>query len=109
MELAKKLNLLAPNINKVVKGELKTTGGYEIKLEKEIYKANAKEWSSIKEENNIVDKLKGQPSVNRILHEKVNDILGKKCCDCKTWQPLTNYNKSDTHWDATSNIKLDIS
>jgi hypothetical protein len=103
LELAKKLNLLAPNINKVVKGELKTTGGYEIKLEKEIYKANAKEWSSIKEENNIVDKLKGQPSAKRILHEKVNNILGKKCCDCKTWQPLTNYNKSESHWDKLRN------
>ena len=77
LDLAKKLNLLAPNINKVVKGELRTTGGYEIKLEKEIYKGNVQEWSDIKEENNIVDKVKSQPSIKRILHEKVNDILGK--------------------------------
>jgi hypothetical protein len=103
LELAKELNLLAPNVNKVIKGELKTTGGYEIKLEKEIYKANAQEWSIIKEENNIVDKCKGQPSSKRILHETLNDVIGKKCCSCKTWQPLTNYNYSKSHWDNLRN------
>lgn len=103
LDLAKKLNLLAPNINKVIKGELKTTGGYEIKLEKEIYKANAQEWSVIKEENNIIDKCKGQPSSKRIVHEKMDNIIGKKCCSCKEWQPLTNYNFCEDHWDKLRN------
>lgn len=103
LELAKKLNLYASNINKVVKGELKTTGGYEIKLEKEIYKSTACEWSVIKEENNIVDKCKDQPSNKRILHEKIDEIVGKKCCSCKDWQPLSNYNFSEDHWDKLRN------
>jgi len=103
LELAKELNLLAPNVNKVIKGELKTTGGYEIKLDKEIYKANAQEWSIIKEENNIVDKCKGQPSSKRISHETLDDTIGKKCCACKSWQPLTNYNYSKSHWDNLRN------
>ena len=32
--------------------------------------------AEVKKENNIVDKCKGQPSNKRLLHEKVNDILG---------------------------------
>jgi hypothetical protein len=103
LELAKKLSLYASNINKVVKGDLKTTGGYEIKLEKEVYKSNASEWSVIKEENNIIDKCKDQPSSKRVLHEKIDDIIGKNCCTCKRWQPLTNYNFSEDHWDKLRN------
>ena len=103
LDLAKKLNLYTSNISKVINGELKTTGGYEIKLEKEIYKSNAVEWNIIKEENNIINKIKGQPSNKRINHEAIDDIIGKKCCTCKEWQPLNNYNSSENHWDKLRN------
>ncbi len=103
LDLSKKLNLFTSNINKVIKGQLKTTGGYEIKLEKEIYTSKASDWTDIKEENNIINKVKGQPSINRITHESIDDIIGKKCSNCKKWEPLTNYNKSEKHWDKLRN------
>lgn len=103
LDLAKTLKIFASNVNKVIKGELKTTGGYEIKLEKEIYKSTGPEWKKVKEENNIISKIVGQPSSKRILHEKVNNIDGKKCCTCQTWQPLTNYNYQKGHWDNLRN------
>lgn len=103
LDLAKQLNLYASNINKVIKGQLKTTGGYEIKLEKEIYKSTAPEWTTVKEDHNIIDKCKGQPSSKRVIHEAIDNIMGKKCCCCKEWQPLTNYNLSEDHWDKLRN------
>ena len=103
LEAAKKLTLYAANINKVINGSLKTTGGYIFKQEKKIYKANETTWEEIKEENNIENKCKGQPSNNRILHETIEGIIGKKCCKCKSWQPLTKYNYSNSHWDNLRN------
>ena len=103
LEAAKKLNLYAANINKVINGTLKTTGGYIFKQEKEIYKAKETTWEKIKEENNIENKCKGQPSNHRILHETIEEIIGKKCCKCKSWQPLTEYNYSKSHWDNLRN------
>jgi len=103
LELAKILGLYAANVNKVIKGELKTTGGFEIKLEKEIYKSTSPEWEKIKEENNIVDKCKGHPSIKRVNHETIDDVIGKKCCRCKKWEPLTNYNFDKDHWDKLRN------
>jgi hypothetical protein len=102
-ELAKTLELYTSNVSKVINGELKTTGGYEIKLGKEIYKSTAPEWSEIKTENNIVDKCKGQPSNKRILHETINNVNGKKCCSCQDWKPLNNYNYCKNHWDNLRN------
>lgn len=104
LEAAKKLGLYAPNINKVIKGSLKTTGGYIFKQEKEIYKANKTSWEKVKQENNIVNKCKGQPSNHRTLHETIEGVTGKKCCTCKYWQPLTDYNYSKSHWD---NLRVD--
>ena len=99
LNAARVLNLHASNINKVIKGELKTTGGYEFKLEKEIYKSENIKWESIKKENNIISKCKGQPSQHRILHEETDAIFGKKCCSCKEWRSLNEYNKDKKHWD----------
>jgi len=104
LEAAKKLNLYAGNINKVINGSLKTTGGYIFKQEKEIYKSNETTWEKIKEENNIENKCKGQPSDHRTLHETIEGIIGKKCCKCKSWQPLIEYNNSKSHWD---NLRVD--
>ncbi len=103
LDAAKKLNLYAANINKVINGSLKTTGGFIFKQEKEIYKANEMTWEEIKQDNNIEDKCKGQPSNRRILHETNDDVVGKKCCKCKVWQPLTEYNYSNKHWDNLRN------
>jgi len=104
LEAAIKLGLHAPNINKVINGSLKTTGGYIFKQEKEIYKANETTWEEIKKQNNIVNKCKGQPSNHRTLHETNEGVTGKKCCKCKCWQPLIEYNYSKTHWD---NLRVD--
>jgi hypothetical protein len=99
LEAATKLNVYATNVNKVINGNLKTTGGYIFKQEKEIYKAKEPTWDEVKQENNIENKCKGQPSKHRILHETTEGIIGKKCCTCKFWKSLTEYNYCKTHWD----------
>ena len=99
LQAAKKLGLYAENVNKVINGNLKTTGGYEFKKETEIYKAKETCWGEIKKENNIENKCKGKPSIHRILHETVEGIIGKKCCTCKLWKSLKEYNLSTCHWD----------
>jgi hypothetical protein len=103
LEAANKLGVYAANVNKVINGTLKTTGGYEFKKENEIYKAKETNWEEIKKENNIENKCKGQPSIHRILHETVEGVIGKKCCTCKSWEPLTEYNFSKSHWDNLRN------
>lgn len=103
-EAATKLGLYTANVCKVINGSLKTTGGYVFKQEKDIYKAQETTWEEIKEENNIENKCKGKPSNHRILHETIEGIIGKKCCKCKNWQPLTEYNYSKSHWD---NLRVD--
>ena len=42
--------------------------------------------------------VKGKPSSHRVLHEEKNNIMGKKCCTCKEWRELTEFNKSSSHW-----------
>lgn len=103
LDAAKKLGLHAPNINKVIKGSLKTTGGYMFKCEKEEKHIDKKDWKDVKKENNIEDKCKGKPSKHRVLHETVDEIVGKKCCKCKKWKPLDEYNYSKSHWDNLRN------
>jgi hypothetical protein len=103
-DAAKKLGVYAANVNKVINGSLKTTGGYIFKQEKEIYKAKEVNWEEVKQENNIENKCKGQPSNHRTLHETIEGIIGKKCCKCKVWKPLTEYNYSKSHWD---NLRVD--
>jgi Zn ribbon nucleic-acid-binding protein/plasmid maintenance system antidote protein VapI len=98
-EAATKLGVYNANLSKVVNGSLKTTGGYIFKKEKEIYKANESTWEDIKKQNNIENKCKGKPSNHRILHETIEGVIGKKCCKCKCWQQLVEYNYSKTHWD----------
>jgi len=99
LEAANKLGVYSANVSKVINGKLKTTGGYIFKQEKEMYTANKSTWEEIKEANNIENKCKGQPSKRRTLHEIIDGILGKKCCKCKTWKQLTEYNYSSSHWD----------
>ena len=104
VDAANKLNLHKPNINKVIKGKLQSTGGYVFKLVKEKKeKEEIKTWKEIKQEKSYGDQVKGKPSQHRVLHETKNNIKGKICCCCKDWQPLTEFNKSSTHWDKLRN------
>jgi hypothetical protein len=84
--------------------EWKNNNKQRIKFYNEAYRNNNIEnWKEIKQENKIIDNLIGQPSKHRILHETIDDIIGKKCCTCKEWFPLTNYNFSKNHWDNLRN------
>ena len=111
-DAATKLNIYASNINKVIKGKLKQTGGYIFKTINKINNIKVETWEKIKKDNNYINKCKGNPSKNRILHEVKYitnnsnnncNIIGKKCCNCKEWKPLTNYNFSKSHWDKLRN------
>lgn len=104
LDAAKQLDVYAVNVNKVINGSLQSTGGYIFKSEKEIYKSKEVTWEEIKKENNIENKCKGKPSNHRTLHETIEGVIGKKCCKCKGWQPLTEYNYSKSHWD---NLRID--
>jgi predicted transcriptional regulator len=99
LEAAKQLGLYTANVSKVINGLLKTTGGYIFKTEIEECKTEKKDWTEVKKENNIIDKCKGQPSNHRKLHETIDGMVGKKCCKCKNWRLLTEYNYCKTHWD----------
>ena len=103
-EAATVLNLRTSNINKVIKGHLKTTGGYLFKTEtKAAPKTDTPSWEQIKKDNDFEDMVKGKPSSHRVLHEEKNNIMGKKCCTCKEWRELTEFNKSSSHWDKLRN------
>ena len=91
-----------PNVNKVIKGSLKTTGGYEFKVELEDNNVVLeKNWKMIKEENNYSNDKKKSP--NRIEHIEINGTIGKTCCTCREWRELTKFNKSKSHWDKLRN------
>lgn len=102
-EAATKLGVYTANLCKVINGSLKTTGGYIFKKEKETCKTNETSWEEIKKQNNIESKCKGHPSNHRVLHETIEGVIGKKCCKCKSWQPLMEYNYSKIHWDNLRN------
>ena len=103
LHAANRLNLCPPNVNKVIKGFLKTTGGYEFKLGEKEYAKSDKSWEEIKKEKGITEKCKGQPSKHRVKHEIIEDVIGKKCCHCKLWRPLSIYNYDKNHWDKLRN------
>ena len=103
LHAANRLNLCPPNVNKVIKGSLKTTGGYEFKLGEKEYVKGDKTWEEIKEEEGITEKCKGQPSKHRVKHETIDGVVGKKCCHCKEWRPLNIYNNDKNHWDKLRN------
>jgi len=104
LEAANLLKLRTSNISKVIKGHLKTTGGYEFKIENiTAPKTDIPSWEQIKKDNDFGDMVKGQPSNHRVIHEIIDDIIGKKCCSCKEWQPLINYNFAKNHWDELRN------
>ena len=85
-------------------GKLSQTGGYIFKIgEVEKEKEEIKTWEEIKEEKNYGDLVRGQPSQKRILHETIDDVIGKKCCKCKEWKPLEEYNSAENHWDKLRN------
>ena len=103
-DVAKKLNLQPSNINKVIKNEISQTGGYVFKIvEEENKKQDIKSWEKIKTEKSYEDLVKGKPSKHRIPHETINSVVGKICCRCKIWKPLTDYNFLKTHWDKLRN------
>jgi hypothetical protein len=98
-EAARELKLYTANINKVIKGHMQTTGSYEFKTEKAIENIEKIDWEQIKKDNNIENHCIGKPSQKRILHETIDNIVGKKCCTCKSWKALTEYNNDKNHWD----------
>lgn len=101
---AKELKLHTANISRVLNGKLSQTGGYIFKIEEvEKEKEEIKKWEEIKEEKNYSDLVRGQPSNHRILHENIDDVIGKKCCKCKEWKPLEEYNSAENHWDKLRN------
>ncbi len=102
-QAALQLGVHASNINKVIKGKLSQTGGYEFKIVEEDYENKNLNWETIKKENDITNNVKGVPSQHRILHETINEIVGKKCCSCKEWKELTSYNYAKSHWDNLRN------
>ena len=100
-DAAKKLGLNVPNISKVINGGLSQTGGYIFKFEMEESSIKeVKSWDNIKEDMNYNEK---KPSSKRTLHEFIDGIEGKKCCSCKVWVALTNFNNSKKHWDELRN------
>lgn len=102
VEASTKLNLHKPNINKVIKGSLKTTGGYEFKLKtKKINNVYEKEWKDIKKDKNYSNGPDKSP--NRIEHSTIDGVIGKPCCTCKEWKPLTQYHALKSHWDGLRN------
>lgn len=104
LDAAKKLNLQPSNINKVLSGSIKHTGNYKFKYEEEEHIfIEEQNWEEIKLQNNYVETVKGCPAKHRILHETINNIVGKVCCSCKQWSDLTNYGYSSTHWDNLRN------
>tara|TARA_B100002019_G_C21162377_1_gene543990 strand:- start:73 stop:1026 length:954 start_codon:yes stop_codon:yes gene_type:complete len=101
---AKELKLHTANISRVLNGKLSQTGGYIFKIgEVDKEKKEIKTWEEIKEEKNYGDLVRGQPSQKRILHETIDDVIGKKCCKCKEWKPLEEYNLAENHWDKLRN------
>jgi biotin operon repressor len=102
-DAAKKLKLFPANINKVIKGSLKTTGGYVFKIDNEVYECKGPDWEKIKEKHGFGDLVTGCPSQQRVIHETIDDVIGKKCCTCKEWQPLAKYNNHKKHWDQLRN------
>ena len=84
--------------------EWKDKNKERIKLYNELYRNNdIEKWEEKKKENEITDNVKGQPSNHRVIHETIDDVIGKKCCSCKEWQPLINYNFAKNHWDNLRN------
>ena len=100
-ECCETLGLQKSSVCKMLKEGLKSTGGYEGKYgEIEIVKNNSKTWEEVKEEENFNQKI---ISSKRIHHVEKNGVQGKKCCKCKEWKPLSNYNFSKNNWDKLRN------
>ena len=90
--------------NKVFNKIWKDNNKERIKLYNEAYRNNnVHEWEDIKIDKKITEKCKGQPSKHRVLHETKDNVIGKKCCSCKEWKPLTDYNNLKSHWDNLRN------
>lgn len=103
-DAAKQLNLQNSNISKVLNGKLKHTGGYVFKkeeIERDFLKVST--WDEIKQEHYFEHKQVGQPAKHRIQHEKIDGEMGKVCCTCKLWRPLSDYNGLTSHWDSLRN------
>lgn len=112
-EAAKKLKVHTSNVNKVIKGQLKQTGGYEFKIvTQDVIHKNIESWEEKKKDENIIDVQKGKPSPQRKSHEFRKDdnglnIEGKVCGHCEIWKPLDKYNISNDSWDNLKNNCID--
>lgn len=95
---ANELGIHASGIVLALKGKLKTSGGYIFKTIKERY-TYTKTWEEYKKEHGIINPCKGKPSNHRTLHEVIDGVTGKKCCTCKEWKKLEDYNYDKSHWD----------
>lgn len=104
VDVARKLDLYKPNINKVIKGSLKSTGGYVFKVVTEIKeKEKIQTWKELKKEKSIENKTQGKPAKHRVLHKTKKSVVGKECCTCKNWKQLSDFNKQKSHWDGLRN------
>ena len=103
-DASQKLNIQPSNINKVIKNLITQTGGYVFKIVNETNVIQeVKSWDEIKKEKEYEDLVKGKPSKHRIPHETIDSVIGKKCCRCTLWKPLTEYNVLKKHWDKLRN------
>lgn len=104
-ECCDELGLCKPNVSKMLKGGLKSTGGYEgmygdiVTIKPDITKTS-KTWDEVKEEKKYNKKI---ISAKRTPHVKKDNVIGKKCCTCQEWKPLEKYNKSKSQWDKLRN------
>jgi len=102
---AKAEGLTPPNLNKVVKGELGSTGGYEARYVPEkstppvATSATPSQWVEVRTEFGYSNASEG-PSKKRTPHTIVDGTIGKKCCTCKEWRPLIEFNRLTSHWDG---------
>ena len=101
-DCANKLGLQTSNINKMLKGHIKSTGGYIFRKEERATPIT-KNWDQTKKELNFIHKQIGKPSEHRVLHEEREQIIGKVCCHCRNWKDLSSYNYSKNHWDKLRN------
>jgi len=67
------------------------------------YNAGYKEGKAWNPEEHGMAKAGSAPSSRRTPHLDINGIMGKACCTCKNWRPLTEYGKLKSHWDGLRN------
>ena len=107
---AAKANGLKPgNLSKVLseKNGLLSTGGFEARYKPEEDAPIAageptRPWKEVRAELGYDNASKG-PSAKRALHSTVDGVVGKACCTCKVWRPLSKYYYRVSSWDEHRN------